>query len=61
MKEQEYLEKLHDDIAYEQSMYETSCNHPTDTAQFWSVLERHRMKIENMKEDYAKLVEEGTV
>lgn len=45
------LDKLDDEIAYENAMYENALAYPTETAQFYNALEDTRKRIEGL---YAK-------
>jgi hypothetical protein len=55
MKGEEYIKELKQRIEHEQRMYEIACEYPTDTDQYYDALEKHRVKIEQMKEKLFRL------
>ena len=49
------IHELEKSIEYENGMYDTCLAYPTETAQFYSALERTRIKIEEMHARLAQL------
>ena len=52
------IEKLQFEIEMEESYYETACDYPTDTLQFYKALDKQRIRIMEMRQKLALLTSE---
>ena len=43
------IEKLEQQLKYEEAMYQSCLEYPTDTAQFYKALEDNRIRIDKMR------------
>lgn len=51
------IKRLKESIKYEEMQYNNAKRYPTNTAQFRIALEKHRIKIKNMKDDLSVLLD----
>lgn len=49
------IKQLEEDIEIEQMQYDTACEYPTETAQFYSALNKQGIKLSEMKEKLREL------
>jgi len=51
------IEQLKNEIEREEEQYKIGCEYPTETPQFYSALERQRIRINDLKNKLIKLEE----
>lgn len=49
------IEHLRRQIEYEKAMYQTACEHPTETPQFYAALDKTRVRIQEMEAELREL------
>lgn len=54
-KAEKNLEEKKRNLEYEEMQYRICCEHPTDNAMFYSGMEKHRQRINAMREDIKDL------